>query len=253
MNKIIICNNILVDYRDDNIDINNNKVKFISNGEYIIDLINSNIVNLDIEILDNIDVKLFIFSRDNNIVVNNHYVLGDSSNLTINKFYYNKSVNENVVVDLNGRKSSINYKFSSISRGIEEYHIIVNHNHHNVSSKISNKCVGLNNSKIKLEIDSILDKGNLNCIMDQNSRILSLGDMDACIIPNMFIDEDSVDARHGSVIGRISEEEIFYLMSRGISEKDAVNLVVKGLIISNLNFDMDLRAKVFECLQEIKR
>lgn len=253
MNKIIICNNKLVDYRDDNIDINNNKVKFINNGEYVIDLINSNIVNLDIEILDNIDVKLFIFSRDNNIVVNNHYVLGESSNLTINKFYYNKSVNENVVVDLNGRKSSINYKFSSICRGIEEYHIIVNHNHHNVSSRICNKCVGLNNSKIKLEIDSILDKGNLNCIMDQNSRILSLGDMDACIIPNMFIDEDSVDARHGSVIGRISEEEIFYLMSRGISEKDAVNLVVKGLIISNLNFDMDLRAKVFECLQEIKR
>ena len=114
MDKIIICNNKLVDYRDGNIEISNNKIRFISNGEYVIDLINSNIVNLDIEILDNIDIKLFIFSRDNNIVVNNHYVLGDSSNLTINKFYYNKGVNESIVVDLNGKKSSINYKFSSI-------------------------------------------------------------------------------------------------------------------------------------------
>ena len=69
----------------------------------------------------------------------------------------------------------------------------------------------------------------------------------------MFIEEDSVNARHGSVIGKISDEEIFYLMSRGISESDAINLVVKGLIISNLDVDMELRAKIFECLQEIKR
>lgn len=253
MNKIIIDNNILVDYKDSNMDISANIIRFINSGEYTIDVVNSNLVELDIEVLDDIDVKLVIFSCDNNLVVNNHYILGKNSNLTIYKFYYNKDVNENIVVDLNGEKSCINYKFSSISRGVEEYHIIVNHNHHEVSSKISNKCVGLDNSSIKLVIDSVLDKGNLDCIMDQNSRVLALGDVNACIVPNMFIEEDSVNARHGSVIGKISDEEIFYLMSRGISESDAINLVVKGLIISNLDVDMELRAKIFECLQEIKR
>lgn len=253
MNKIIIDNNILGDYKDSNIEISVNKIKFISSGKYTIEVINSSLVKLDIEVLDNIDIKLVIFSCNNNLEVNNHYIIGKNSNLNIYKFYYNKNVNENIIVDLNGEKSCINYKFSSISRGVEEYHIIVNHNHHNVSSRISNKCVGLDNSSIKLVIDSVLDKGNIDCIMDQNSRILALGDMDACIIPNMFIGEDSVNARHGSVIGKISDEDIFYLMSRGISESDAINLVVKGLIISNLDLDMELRAKIFECLQEIKR
>lgn len=253
MSKIIIDNNKLVDYKDSNIEISDNKIRFINNGEYTIEVINSNLIELDIEVLDDIDVKLVIFSCDNSLVVNNHYIVGIKSNLTIYKFYYNKNVNENIVVDLNGEKSCINYKFCSISRGIEEYHIIVNHNHHNVSSRISNKCVGLDNSSIKLVIDSVLDKGNLDCVMDQNSRILSLGDVDACIIPNMFIEEDSVNARHGSVIGKISDEEIFYLMSRGISENEAINLVIKGLIISNLDVDMELRARIFECIQEIKR
>lgn len=253
MNKIIIDNNKLVDYKDNNIEISTNKIKFISNGEYTLEIKDSNLLKLDIEVLDNIDIRLFIYSFNNSLVVNNHYIVGKNSNLIINKFYYNKDACENIVVDLNGEGSSINYNFSSISNGIEEYHIIVNHNHHRVSSRISNKCVGLDNSSIKLVIDSVLDKGNLDCVMDQNSRILSLGDMEACIIPNMFIDEDSVNARHGSVIGRISEEDIFYLMSRGISEDEAINLVVKGLIISNLDLDMELRARVFECIQGIKR
>lgn len=253
MNKIIVDNNKLVDYKDSNIEIVANKIKFISNGEYTLEVINSNLLALDIEVLDNIDIRLFIYSFNNCLVVNNHYIVGKNSNLIINKFYYNKDARENVVVDLNGEGSSINYNFSSISRGIEEYHIIVNHNHHRVSSMISNKCVGIDNSSIKLVIDSVLDKGNLGCVMDQNSRILSLGDMEACIIPNMFIDEDSVNARHGSVIGRISEEDIFYLLSRGISEAEAINLVVKGLIISNLDLDMELRARIFECIQGIKR
>lgn len=253
MNKIIIDNNTLVDYRDSNIEITANKIKFINNGEYTIEVVESIFLELDIEVLDDTDVKLFIFSCDNSLEVNNHYVIGKDSNLTIYKFYYNKDVCENIVVDLDGECSRFNYNFSSISRGIEEYHIIVNHNHHNVCSKISNKCVGLNNSSIKLEIDSVLDKGNLNCVMDQKSRILSLGDVEACIIPNMFIEEDSVIASHGSVIGRISGEEIFYLMSRGISEAEAINLVVKGLIISNLELDMDNRARIFGVIQELKR
>ena len=41
------------------------------------------------------------------------------------KFYYNNNVNEMVTIDLNGEKSMISYNFSSISRGDEEYHIIV--------------------------------------------------------------------------------------------------------------------------------
>ena len=76
MNKIIVDNNKLDDYKDSNIEIVANKIKFISNGEYTLEVINSNLLALDIEVLDNIDIRLFIYSFNNCLVVNNHYIVG---------------------------------------------------------------------------------------------------------------------------------------------------------------------------------
>ena len=251
--KISVNNNILDDYNDSNISINDNKIIFSGNGDYTLEYVNSNNINLDIELLDNVVVKLFIISCDNDIEISNNYKLGCNSRLLLYKFYNNYNTNENIAIDLRGENSFISYNFSSITSGEDEYHIIVNHNNHRAVSKVSNKCIGLNNSKIRLEIDSILDKGNVDCVMDQTSRVLTLGEVEACIIPNMFIDEDSVEARHGSVVGRIREEDLFYLMSRGISEDEAISLLVKGFIFSNLVVDMDKRAMIFHRLQSLER
>ena len=69
----------------------------------------------------------------------------------------------------------------------------------------------------------------------------------------MFINEDSVEARHGSVVGRLDEEEIFYLMSRGIELDEAINLIIKGFIFSNLNVDMEKRGRIFQVIQNLRR
>ncbi len=47
-------------------------------------------------------------------------------------------------------------------------------------------------------------------------------------IPEMDIRCDAVDIGHEAKIGRISEEAVFYLMSRGLSEEDARALIVGG-------------------------
>ncbi len=47
-------------------------------------------------------------------------------------------------------------------------------------------------------------------------------------IPVMDIRCDQVDVGHEAKIGRISEEAVFYLMSRGLSEEDAKALIVGG-------------------------
>ena len=44
----------------------------------------------------------------------------------------------------------------------------------------------------------------------------------------MFISEEDVTAIHSSTIGSINEEDLFYLMSRGISYNDSVKLIIKG-------------------------
>jgi len=48
--------------------------------------------------------------------------------------------------------------------------------------------------------------------------------------PYMKIDNDNVDIAHEARVGKIGDEEIFYLMSRGLSEQEAMQLVVAGFI-----------------------
>lgn len=49
-------------------------------------------------------------------------------------------------------------------------------------------------------------------------------------IPVMEINENDVDIAHEATVGRIGDEQIFYLMSRGLSREQAVNMIVSGFI-----------------------
>ena len=251
--NIIIKDNKIKDYQDKTLVIKNNHIIFKTNGEYTITINNSTNIELNITLEDNISIKLFIKSVNNDINVNTHYILNKNSKLTISKFYNNKNNKEEERIDLNGENSIFKSNFSSISTNEEEYHTIINHNNRSTKSYISNKCIGCDNSKINFIIDSILAKGNSNCVMDQTTKILTLGDVDAKIEPNMFIEEDSVEARHGSVIGTFSYDDVFYLMSRGINEQEAIDLLLKGFIFSNLDLDMENTAFVYNCIKNIRR
>jgi Fe-S cluster assembly protein SufB len=48
--------------------------------------------------------------------------------------------------------------------------------------------------------------------------------------PYMNIKEDKVELGHEATVSKIGDEQIFYLMSRGISEADAMTLIVRGFI-----------------------
>jgi len=49
-------------------------------------------------------------------------------------------------------------------------------------------------------------------------------------IPNMDITEESVQISHEASVGKLSTEKIFYLMSRGIKEDVAIQMIVSGFI-----------------------
>ena len=49
-------------------------------------------------------------------------------------------------------------------------------------------------------------------------------------MPVIEIENDNVDIGHEAKVGRISDEQIFYLMSRGLSEDDARAMIVRGFV-----------------------
>ncbi len=51
-------------------------------------------------------------------------------------------------------------------------------------------------------------------------------------IPVILCDEENVSGTHGSTIGRLSDEELFYMQSRGISENQAKKIMSRAKILS---------------------
>lgn len=247
MNKIVLDRDKFIVASED-VKVHDRVLEFTSNGEYCLDFSNSS----DIEVLvrDNVCIKLFIYSEGKEIHSHIVYRLGYRSNVMLFKFFYHQKVYSEEEIYLDGKYSSVSYNFSSICRDEEDYHIKIFHNESKVSSFVRNRCMGNDESKICFVIDSILDKGNVGCVMDQNTKIMCQGDVDAKISPNMFILENDVVANHGSVIGRFSEDEMFYLMSRGICEEEAVKLLVRGFILSNLPIDCEYIDKIIQIVND---
>lgn len=97
-------------------------------------------------------------------------------------------------------KSTINTKSISKSGGIAIYRGLVEIKENAFGSKNSTSCESL--------------------MLDSMSR--------SDTIPTINIENNDIDIGHEAKIGRISDSVIFYLMSRGISEQEAKEMVVRG-------------------------
>ncbi len=68
-------------------------------------------------------------------------------------------------------------------------------------------------------------KSNVRCdalLLDETSR--------SDTYPYIEVDEDNVQIGHEASVSKIGEEQLFYLMSRGLSEAEAATMIVSGFI-----------------------
>src|SRR5579862_5303501 len=73
---------------------------------------------------------------------------------------------------------------------------------------------GAKNAKSKVVCDAL--------ILDEDSR--------SDTYPYIRIDENEVDIGHEATVSKIGEEQLFYLMSRGLSEAEASAMIVSGFV-----------------------
>mgnify|MGYP001201523369 CR=1 FL=1 len=110
--------------------------------------------------------------------------------------------------------------------GCKVYHLAENTSSHIISKGIS-KEGGISSYRglVDIKKGSVNSKSNVRCdglILDNKSKVLTF--------PAMEISENNVEVSHEAVVGKIQEEQLFYLMSRGLSEKEATKMIVSGFI-----------------------
>ncbi|MBF0714375.1 Fe-S cluster assembly protein SufD [Gemella sp. GH3] len=101
----------------------------------------------------------------------------------------------------------------------------------NTNGDILQHGVLLDESHIVFNGVGFIVKGATSSNAYQSSRLLTLSDKaKADANPMLLIDENDVAAGHGASLGKIDEEQIYYLNSRGLSRKEASRLLVHGFL-----------------------
>ena len=228
--------------------LQNNNLKITKTIEDIIVLDN----NYNIEVLDNIKVRFLDCAVKKSLTVNIgknavvNYEIISSSNTK--RLFNNQGMldvteicldatNEDLLINNLEETSSSKVEVLAIGNGFNQtFTQRVNHKALNTESNISNFGVAMAKAEILFDTTGKIEKGMAKSICRQLSKgIIMDDDSKVTSKPILLIDEYDVVANHGASIGKMSDESLFYLMSRGLSRFEAFLLILEGIIRPFIN------------------
>ena len=245
----------------------------------------SNDVMLSIKIgtKDNVNADVIIKTKGNkyNMLVINSYT-GNNSKLTINYINmnegnslvsFNKSSGSNSnttynIYDLCGELRIYNYENYDNKPNIKEYinnmYITKNEDvldmnyyikHTGIESNSDICVLGCIKDKSKKSIKGTIDfrEGSKKSIGRVNEKVISLSDEAiSTSLPMILCHEEDVEGSHGVSNGKIDEEILFYLETRGFSKEEAIKYILTSKFDSYINLlnDNTLKEEIREYIKK---
>lgn len=180
--------------------------------------LNINIVNLLNEKSDNFE------AMENTLEANSKlkYTIIDIGGRTSVSNYYSNIIGENADNDL-----------KSIYLGIDNQRKDINYiaELRGIKTNIDIDVQGALQDSAKKNFKGTIDfkKGCKKAKGNENEYCMLLSDKAKSIaLPMLLCTEDNVEGNHSTASGKIDNNQLFYIMSRGLSYKEAVKLIVKA-------------------------
>lgn len=233
MNKLLVDNNI--DYNDIFIDKD-------TDLEVIFEDVSK---ELNFHISNGICFTSFIRTKNTNNKIN-YYVDGDTE-VVINKLAIDS--NDDITINLNSTNSKLKYYTSIINYKDNNYTQKINHNSSDTESKIVNHCINIEDKEFKFIVDGIINRESERVDFKQDNKIINLRDGKSSILPNLIVDNNDIEASHSAYIGTFDEDKKFYMMSRGLSEKECDDLLIKAFLLSDMKLsekERDIYCSIIE-------
>lgn len=207
MNKLLVSNIINLDSGIYNLEFNSDKAIINASGNITIYIINAKLTELAINLEDHCNLNIYKFDK----------LLKDNLDIIINE-------NNNTLINFNEtfiNEEDVNLKINNYING------------NNNESKINIRNVSNQNySKIEINVDVLKDTIN-NIALEDLKGINNGGFIQ--IEPNIKCASNEVSANHLTTIGILDKDSLSYLMSKGISEELAEDILLKGFIFSNMD------------------
>ena len=236
--------NIKIRYNFDNNNLNLiNQIEIIANGdtnviiEYKSQITQKCLHNGIIRTIANENAKL------NVTIVNLLNEESDNFEAIENRLEKNSKVNY-TIIDIGGKTSVSNYysniigenadnDLKSIYLGIGEQRKDINYIAELIGPKtnIDIDVQGALKDSAKKNFKGTIDfkKGSKKAKGNENEYCMLLSDKAKSIaLPMLLCTEEDVEGNHSTASGKVDEKQLFYIMTRGISYKEAVKLIVKS-------------------------
>ncbi len=245
----------------------NLKVSVNSSIEGVLIIENSSIgtgsqgeLDINIELKDHAKLTLVqvisMDSRDtliSNITINH----GEFSDLDIIQVYMGGKAYINVSSNLNGHKSKTDIQSAYIVKNEDVLDINYVINHFGTESECSLESKGVLYSGAKKTYRGTIDfkRGCKGALGSETEDVLLMeNNIINKTVPVILCAEEDVEGNHGATIGRLSDELLFYLCSRGISEEMAYKIMSNERIKSVIKLipEESTRDRAMELLEKDK-
>ena len=227
--------NVIIEYKSQTTQkcLHNGIIRTIANENAKLNVTVVNLLNEESDNFEAIENKL-----EKNSTVN--YTIIDIGGKTSVSNYYSNVIGENADNDL-----------KSIYLGIGEQRKDINYiaELRGTKTNIDIDVQGALKDSAKKNFKGTIDfkKGSKKAKGNENEYCMLLSDKAKSIaLPMLLCTEEDVEGNHSTASGKVDEKQLFYIMTRGISYKEAVKLIVKSKfnkIIERIS-DEDLKEEV---------
>lgn len=192
--------------------------------------------SIKFNVLDNSNVKYLLISalESNKAVINHEFNINKDSNVLILAGLVSNVLTAKLDVNVLGRGATVKIKAIAVSSDSHDQKIDVYMNHKAPYTNGEMTCVGIANKKGRVILNGIekIDNGMKHSNVYQTLRgIITSDDAIVEVNPILIIDEyDLEGAGHAATVGKLDEDAMYYLQSRGLRKEDAERLIINGFL-----------------------
>lgn len=199
--------------------------------------------NVKFILKNNAFLKLNFLSLTQSACGNYTFELEDSSNALVAMADLVKGdVDFNATFNLIGDNANSEWHLASLGADNDRKVFNINFNHvaKNTTGIMSNYGVVEDESMMHFKGISHIKNGSIKSKTRQSAKIMVFDPKcHAKANPILKIDENDIEASHAAIVGKVNDEHMFYLCSRGISENDAKQLITLGYLKPITNYFED--------------
>ena len=136
-----------------------------------------------------------------------------------------------VLVDELGQEKELIGVVKAEEEGDFEIKIVSRHKVGKSKCRVDVKGIVSNGARVRIKGTVVIDKGSVESDSFLAMKLLMLDDKSSAVAePELEIENNEVKASHSASVGKIEEEQLFYLESRGVGRKEAEGLIVRGFL-----------------------